>query len=218
MKRVVILMLLMLTACGSAVKEFEPDVMLTLGPAPTQPALPPTDIPATQTESANFVPESVPDFLANLPVPSCDSGLTPANMEGPYYKANTPERTSLYEEGMQGKKLILVGYVLNNDCFPIPGVWLDFWQADANGEYDNEGYTLRGHQFTDNKGRYYLETILPGEYPQRPIEHIHVKLQAPNGEVVTTQLYFPEKPVEGLTVQLEDKGDYFLSIYNFVLP
>lgn len=63
-----------------------------------------------------------------------------------------------------------------------------------------------------------LRQFCPEQYPQRPIEHIHVKLQAPNGEVITTQLYFPEQPAEGLTVQLEDKGDYFLAIYNFVLP
>ena len=212
MKRILILLLLILTACGSAVNEFEP-----AAPTPTQPASSPTDILAPQTESANFAPELVPDFLANLPVPTCDSGLTPANMEGPYYKANTPERTSLYEEGMQGREIILVGFVSNLDCFPIPGVWLDFWQANANGEYDNEGYTLRGHQFTDNKGRYYLETILPGEYPQRPIEHIHVKIQAPNGEVFTTQLYFPENPVEGLTVDLQEQQGFYLAIFNFVI-
>ena len=217
MKRAMILVMLMLTACGPAVQEFEPTGIPTLDPTPTRPALSPTDIPAAQTESANFVPESVPDFLANLPLPTCDSGPTPTDMEGPYYKANTPERTSLYEEGMQGKKLILVGFVSNLDCFPIPGVWLDFWQANANGEYDNEGYTLRGHQFTDNKGRYYLETILPGEYPQRPIAHIHVKVQAPNGEVVTTQLYFPENPVEGLTVDLQEQEGFYLAIFNFAI-
>ena len=217
MKRAMILTLLILTACGPVVNEFEPAIMETLGPLSTQPASPPTDIPAAQTESASFVPASVPDFLANLPLPACDSDLTPENMEGPYYKANTPERTSLLEDGMQGDKLILVGYVSNSDCFPIPGVWLDFWQANANGEYDNEGYALRGHQFTDNKGRYYLETILPGEYPQRPIEHIHVKLQAPNGELITTQLYFPSDPVEGLTVDLQEQDGYYLAIFNFVI-
>lgn len=213
MKRYLILALLMLTACAPITADE------TRAPLPlTQPDSSPTGVPAAQTESASFVPESVADFLANIPSPNCDSGLTPVETEGPYYKANTPERTSLYEEGMQGKRLILVGFVSNPDCFPIHGVWLDFWQANANDEYDNEGYTLRGHQFTDNKGRYYLETVLPGEYPQRPIEHIHVKLQAPNGEVVTTQLYFPENPIEGLTVDLQEYEEFYLAIFNFVIP
>ena len=218
MKRLMIFALMILTACAPVIADntLAPLLSSPVG-TPTQPVSSPTDIPAAQTESASFAPESVPDFLANLPVPNCDSGLTPADVEGPYYKANTPERNSFYEDGMQGTKLILVGYVLNNNCFPIPGVWLDFWQANANGEYDNEGYTLRGHQFTDNKGRYYLETILPGEYPQRPIEHIHVKIQAPNGEVFTTQLYFPQKPVEGLTVDLREQEGYDLAFFNFVI-
>ena len=36
-------------------------------------------------------------------------------------------------------------------------------------------------------------TIVPGLYPGRT-RHIHVKVQAPNGPVLTTQLYFPGEP------------------------
>ena len=197
MKRILILIMFVLCACGKISS---------------------TPINSPQIIPAGVEQESIPDLLANLQKPDCTSGLTPSDVEGPYYKANTPERTSLYEEGMQGKKLILLGFVTNIDCFPMPGVWLDFWQANAKGEYDNEGYTLRGHQFSDNKGRYYIETIMPGLYPQRPIEHIHVKLQAPNGEMFTAQLYFPDKPIVGLTVDLQDQGDYYLGIFNFVIP
>jgi protocatechuate 3,4-dioxygenase beta subunit len=94
---------------------------------------------------------------------------------------------------------------------------LDFWQADANEEYDNAGSHLRGHQFTNAQGRFYLETVLPGLYASRPIEHIHVKVQPEGGEVLTSQVYFPERPIEGLTVTLEDRGDYFLGYFNFVV-
>jgi protocatechuate 3,4-dioxygenase beta subunit len=75
----------------------------------------------------------------------------------------------------------------------MAGALLDFWQCDAKGEYDNRGNTLRGHQFTDAQGRYSLETILPGVYPGRT-RHIHVKVQAPNQPILTTQLYFPNEP------------------------
>ncbi|MCS6911073.1 MAG: hypothetical protein NZM11_11005, partial [Anaerolineales bacterium] len=68
-----------------------------------------------------------------------------------------------------------------------------FWHADDAGQYDNVGYKLRGHQFTDEQGRYTLETIVPGLYPGRT-RHIHVKVQAPNRPVLTTQLYFPDEP------------------------
>lgn len=67
---------------------------------------------------------------------------------------------------------------------------LDFWHADEEGDYDNAGFRFRGHQFTDGEGRYRLETIVPGSYPGRT-RHIHVKLQARGGPVLTTQLYFP---------------------------
>ncbi|MGZ9235978.1 MAG: dioxygenase family protein, partial [Anaerolineales bacterium] len=151
-----------------------------------------------------------------LPSPAC-TGLTQAQTEGPYYKSDTPQRNSLVEEGMQGTRLILVGYVLNQNCQPLPNAWLDFWQADANGEYDNAAYRLRGHQFTDAQGRYHLETILPGLYSSRPIEHVHVKVWPEGGQEITSQLYFPQQPVEGLTVALEAKGDYQLGYFNFVV-
>ena len=73
---------------------------------------------------------------------------------------------------------------------PVANALLDFWQANASGAYDNSGYTLRGHQYTDANGYYTLTTIQPGLYPGRT-EHIHVKVQAPNGPVLTTQLFFP---------------------------
>ena len=87
-------------------------------------------------------------------------------------------------------RLVLKGYVLDQDCRPVPGAWLDFWQADSQGVYDNTGYTLRGHQFADENGYYQLETVVPGIYPGRT-EHIHFKVQAPKGPVLTSQLFFP---------------------------
>ena len=77
-------------------------------------------------------------------------------------------------------------------CQPISAAKLDFWQADDSGNYDNSGFRLRGHQFTDADGRYTLQTIVPGLYPGRT-RHIHVKAQAPNQSILTTQLYFPNE-------------------------
>jgi protocatechuate 3,4-dioxygenase beta subunit len=122
---------------------------------------------------------------------ACPTQLTPAQTEGPYFKPGSPARTSLIESGMTGTRLVLSGRVLTPACAPVAGATLDFWQADAGGNYDNSGYRLRGHQLTDAAGRYNLETILPGEYPGRT-EHIHVKLGAPGKAVLTTQLYFPD--------------------------
>src|SRR5512143_2181986 len=128
--------------------------------APGQPATPVAPAPAKPPLSApaNAAPQAVPP-------PDCTQGLTPAEIEGPYYKPGSPARVSLLEPGMAGTPITLTGLVLTRSCQPIAGAWLDFWQANAQGEYDNRGYTLRGHQVTDANGQYTLKTILPGRYP-----------------------------------------------------
>ncbi len=128
--------------------------------------------------------------------PQCQKGdrvPPPKQTAGPFYTPDTPERTSLLEPGLKGMPLVVRGNVLNTHCQPIAGALLDFWQADDDGDYDNAGYTLRGHQFADTSGAYRLETIVPGYYPGRT-RHIHVRVQAPHGRVLTTQLYFPDAP------------------------
>ena len=132
---------------------------------------------------------------ALAPTPACDDGdePTPEQTEGPFFTPDSPERKSLLEPGLEGTPLVLTGVVLATDCTPISGALLDFWHADAAGEYDNHGYRLRGHQFASTQGRYRLETIQPGLYTGRT-RHIHVKAQAPDGPILTTQLYFPGEP------------------------
>jgi protocatechuate 3,4-dioxygenase beta subunit len=119
--------------------------------------------------------------------------ITLEQTPGPFFKPRSPERKSLLEPGIQGAKIILEGTVRSTKCQPIEKVLVDFWQADARGEYDNTGFRLRGHQFTGGAGKYRLETIVPGLYPGRT-RHFHVRVQAPNRPVLTTQLYFPGEP------------------------
>jgi protocatechuate 3,4-dioxygenase beta subunit len=128
--------------------------------------------------------------------PACDDGddaPTISQTEGPYYTPDTPRRSNLVTAGVRGVPLLLTGEVVDTSCRPVRGALLDFWQADAAGRYDNEGYRLRGHQFADARGRYALRTIVPGLYPGRT-RHIHVKVQRPHGRILTTQLYFPGEP------------------------
>lgn len=129
------------------------------------------------------------------PTPACDDedDPTPEQTEGPFFIPDSPERRSLRESGIDGTPFLLTGTVLATDCTPISRALLDFWHADDSGEYDNEGFKLRGHQFTDSSGRYRLETIVPGLYTGRT-RHIHVKGQREGGVVLTTQLYFPDEP------------------------
>ena len=128
------------------------------------------------------------------PTPECKPGrLTPAQTEGPFYSPRTPLKAN-FRADAAGEPIILEGLVLGTDCRPLAGAWLDFWHADAKGEYDNSGFRLRGHQVADAQGRYRLETILPALYPGRA-RHIHVKVRArEGGRILTTQTYFPDDP------------------------
>ena len=129
------------------------------------------------------------------PTPACHDGdeATLRQTEGPFFKPSSPERAELLEAGMPGQPIELVGFVISRTCKPLAGALLDFWQADDKGRYDNSGFRLRGHQFSDAEGRYRLRSIVPGAYVGRT-RHIHVKVQPRGGRLLTTQLYFPDEP------------------------
>ena len=133
----------------------------------------------------------LPVFAQTRPL-TCGE-LTARQTEGPFFRTDTPLRTSFVEPQSKAPRLIVTGQVLSSKCQPVANALLDFWHADQDGEYDNRGFRYRGHQFTDAQGRYRLETNVPAEYPGRA-RHIHVKVQAPGKRVLTTQLYFRGEP------------------------
>ncbi len=124
------------------------------------------------------------------PAGACEP--TRSDVEGPYYTAQAPARERLAEDDEPGEPLLLTGRLLTAGCArPLAGYLLDVWHADDSGAYDNEGFTLRGVFTTDDEGRFAIETILPGRYPDRPVRHVHLKLRDPAGEeLLTTQIYF----------------------------
>jgi protocatechuate 3,4-dioxygenase beta subunit len=145
--------------------------------------------------------------------------------EGPYYKTGSPERKNIVESGTIGTSMVLEGRVLDKNGQPIPHAWLDFWHADGDGQYDNEGYNLRGHQYADENGRYHLETVRPLGYQMRA-SHIHVKVRAnESSPVLTTQLFFPgEKknetdPIfeEKTLMNVAEMQDSQRAIFDFVV-
>ncbi|MDA5284854.1 carbohydrate-binding protein [Streptomyces sp. Isolate_45] len=158
--------------------------------------------------------------------PACDDGDEPTvpQTEGPYFKPNSPRRTSLVTASTPGTRLTVSGFVFGRACLPVAGALLDFWQADVNGAYDNSGYGFRGHQFTDAQGAFRLTTIVPGLYPGRT-RHVHVKVQAPGRPVLTTQLYFPGEPRNAtdsifdarLLMTVRQAGPAKEGTYDFVL-
>lgn len=131
--------------------------------------------------------------------PSCGP-RTPAQMEGPFFKPNSPLRRNLVPKGSTRRQITLWGVVRDTACKPVPGALVELWHADPKGAYDTIGFAFRGHQFTDEKGRYRFTTVYPGLYPGRT-RHFHVKVQARGGPVLTSQLYFPGErlnPGDGL--------------------
>ena len=55
--------------------------------------------------------------------------------------------------------------------------------------------------------------------------HFHVKVQAPHGPILTTQLYFPDEPRKGrdllfdrkLLMTVDDRGDHKVARFDFVV-
>jgi protocatechuate 3,4-dioxygenase beta subunit len=180
---------------------------------------------AGRSLSDGAAPDAVPgpDAL----IPTCGL-VTEANIEGPFFTPDSPERTVLLPADMQGTRLHLTGRVYSADCTPLAGALLDFWLANDAGDYDNAGFDLRGHQYTDAEGNYTLESIIPGHYLNgntfRPA-HIHVKVGAPGFSLLTTQLYFEGDPhndgdpfiLDSLIMPLADTQDGKAAEFDFVL-
>jgi protocatechuate 3,4-dioxygenase beta subunit len=150
--------------------------------------------------------------------------LTPEETAGPFFRPNSPLKSDFRESGLRGVPVRLSGFVLDRRGSPVGGALLDFWHADADGEYDLEKFRCRGHQFSDANGRYALETIVPGLYPGRT-RHYHVRLQAAHGPTPCTQLYFPGEARNAsdslfrpdLLLKIRETNSVRLATVNFVL-
>jgi protocatechuate 3,4-dioxygenase beta subunit len=158
--------------------------------------------------------------------PACDDGDAPtiAQTEGPFFTPNTPLKHDLAADSPAGERITVAGYVMDQRCQPIPKALIEIWHADETGAYDNRGYKLRGHQFSDDAGRWWFTTIVPAAYPGRT-RHYHFKVQKPGGRLLTTQLYFPGEPLnrrdrifdERLLMSLSEAADGKFGRFDFVL-
>ena len=161
-----------------------------------------------------------------------------------------PQR-KLASDDEPGQKLILRGAVYSEDCHtPLPGTLIEIWHADNEGHYDKKRpgdffeaappFHLRGMLKTDAKGRYEIQTIVPGAYPiphNMPgleqyggltrARHIHIKVLPFLNVALTTQLYFkgdehlPGDPWGGhkpsLALDLRQDGEFMVGEFDFVL-
>jgi PAS domain S-box-containing protein len=59
--------------------------------------------------------------------PPCSEGEepTPRQMEGPFFKPRSPQRTSLLVAGLHGTRILVSGLVLSTRCKPVAGALVD---------------------------------------------------------------------------------------------
>ena len=176
---------------------------------------------------------------------------TEAQVLGPFYRFGAPFQAQLARAGEPGERLVLTGTVYSSDCrTPLPRTLIDVWQANSAGVYDTdepgnftkaENFNLRGMLYTNEKGQYEIETIMPGRYPIPPgipgLEkyagltrpaHIHFSVLESVHVPVTTQLYFKGDPFlakdpwaahhrQSLAIDLEKDGAVRRGIFDIVL-
>jgi protocatechuate 3,4-dioxygenase beta subunit len=164
------------------------------------------------------------DLKATPAVGDEDLELTPEETAGPFFRPNSPAKSNFREPGVTGVPVNLSGWVLDRTGKAIAGALLDFWHADADGQYDFDGFRCRGHQFADASGSYSLQTIMPGLYSDRT-RHYHVRLQSPHGPILSTQLYFPGEARNSsdflfrhdLLLKTRGTSEALTATFNFVL-
>ncbi|MDX8441294.1 protocatechuate 3,4-dioxygenase subunit beta [Mesorhizobium australafricanum] len=115
-------------------------------------------------------------------------------------------------ESAIGERIIVHGRVLDERGKGVPGVLLEFWQANAGGRYRHkkDGYLAPldpnfggcGRTITGDDGAYAFRTVRPGPYPWpngpndwRPA-HIHFSVFGHGfAQRLITQMYFEGDPL-----------------------
>lgn len=115
---------------------------------------------------------------------------------GPFYRPGSPVRSNLRIKGDQGIPVELSGTIFHNDCkTPFHKARIELWHCSPGAVYDNSSdqFRYRGTAFTDSKGKYGFQTILPVPYDAggfiRPA-HFHLMITAEGYQSFVTQLYF----------------------------
>ncbi|NBB18459.1 catechol 1,2-dioxygenase [Runella sp. CRIBMP] len=125
---------------------------------------------------------------------------TTSDVLGPFYRPDSPVRSSLVIKGEKGAPIELFGKIKHDDCItPYKNAKIELWHCDGNGVYDNESadFKYRGTLYSDNEGNYSFKTILPVPYGEgdnyRPA-HFHLMISAEGYQPLVTQLYFTGDP------------------------
>ena len=115
---------------------------------------------------------------------------------------------ALADDGTDGQRIRVYGYVFDGNGAPVPDAVLELWQADDRGIYhhssdprwtERSGFSGFGRVGTDDDGRFTFTSVLPGRVPSEGNA-----LQAPHISIAVfargllnhlyTRLYFPDEP------------------------
>lgn len=130
---------------------------------------------------------------------------TTTDILGPYYRPGSPVRSSFVISGEKGTLIELSGVIKHNDCVSsYKNAKIELWHCDNKGVYDNttNEFRYRGTSYSDDKGHYKFNTILPVPYGAvggvlRPA-HFHLMITAAGYQPLVTQLYFSgDKNISG---------------------
>ena len=149
---------------------------------------------------------------------------TPSQTAGPFYPVEVPldpdadlVQVAGRANEAAGTVLHLAGRVVDVRGRPIEGARVEIWQCDAFGHYHHPGdrggradpdFQGFGYTRTRDDGAYRFRTIEPVPYPGRT-PHVHVKVIAPGGGGLTTQMYIeghPLNPRDGLWRRLGEQA------------
>jgi len=149
-------------------------------------------------------------------VANADREGSKGTIEGPYYVPDAPmmpaESTLEMRDDEPGTPLRFQGQVRAVDGTPLSGALVDIWHADDLGFYSQfapglPDWLFRARVVADEEGRFAINTMQPAPY-QIPTDgscgklieaagwhawrpaHIHLKVSAPEHQLITTQLYF----------------------------
>jgi protocatechuate 3,4-dioxygenase beta subunit len=146
-------------------------------------------------------------------------GATPNTPRGPFYRAAAPRYAagaSISLDGI-GEPLAVKGRVSDLDGEPIVGATVETWQANGEGQYENQqpdrqpDFNLRGIFLTDDGGRFHYRSVKPAGYavpsdgpvgqllqslgyPLRRPAHLQFMISAPGFDPVTTHVYDRSDP------------------------
>ena len=131
-------------------------------------------------------------FIGNIP--------TTTDVLGPFYRPGAPFRENIIPRDYTGTIMHVSGTIYKEDGkTPFSNCFIEIWQADANGKYDNisDDYNYRGALKTGSDGNYHFITSMPAAYATnsagtnfRPA-HIHMRIEGQDGDQdLITQVYF----------------------------